>query len=45
MKGKEKFVKRMRSAASDKETLNRQILRLCRNFREVEKFINRVKKP
>lgn len=41
MDWKTKMIKNLRSATSDKEEMNRQILRWCKCFREVEKIINR----
>lgn len=40
---KTKMVKSLRSATSDKESMNRQILKLHKSFKEVEKVLNRGK--
>lgn len=37
---KTKVTRRMRSATSDKETLNRQILKWNKGLKEVEKILN-----
>lgn len=42
MKGK--ITKSLRSATSDKEDLNRQVLKLHKCFKEVEKELSRGKK-
>jgi len=44
MDWKTKLTKRLRSSTSDKEAMNRQILKWSKGFREVEKAINRGKK-
>jgi hypothetical protein len=40
---KTKFVNNLRSATSDKEGMNRQILKLRKSFKEVEKVLSRGK--
>jgi len=41
---KDKLIKKLGMAVSDKEELNRQILRLHKCMKEVEKNLNRSKK-
>lgn len=43
MNSKEKLRRKLRIAAGDKQDLDRQILRLHKCFKEVEKNINRSK--
>ena len=38
---KTKLVNSLRSATSDKEGMNRQLLKLHKSFKEVEKVLNR----
>jgi hypothetical protein len=40
---KTKLVNNLRSATSDKESMNRQILKLRKSFKEAEKVLNRSK--
>ncbi|MCI9104459.1 MAG: hypothetical protein HFG56_12485 [Lachnospiraceae bacterium] len=40
---KTRLVNNLRSATSDKEGMNRQILKLHKHFKEVEKALNRGK--
>lgn len=41
---KTRLVNNLRSATSDKEAMNRQILKLRKRFKEVEKVLNQNKK-
>ncbi|MGL5434697.1 MAG: hypothetical protein ACRDBO_04750 [Lachnospiraceae bacterium] len=43
MDWKTKVTNSMRSAASDKESLNRQVVKWNKSFKEVEKILNRSK--
>lgn len=45
MDWKAKLIRMLRSATSDKEELNRRILRWNKSFREVEKVLNQGRRP